>query len=345
MLLTAVLLTVSPATAQNRVLFIGNSYTMAVSWGGTVSVATMFDALAQAGGHPDPEVTLRGQPGEDFEYHATSSTTLNAIKSDEWTHVVLQNYSTEPTHLYPNGGKHLAKHYTYGKQLYDQIMDNNPATQVVLYETWARHARHSLITGTSSPTSFESTTEMMNELRHHYAALADQLNAAHPDNPPVFVSPVGSAWEHAGGNLEPTDPGYVDLFNDPTDYFHGDDDGYYLAACVIYATIYERSPVGLSDSPLISALSLDLDEDPHQLETAAWETVLERYGVEPPTLSITRNEADQLILEWSSGRLQWAESLDEEWTDFDPQPLSPFTNSFSGGKRFYRLQYQTLELP
>jgi hypothetical protein len=338
---------IGPATlecdAQNRVLFIGNSFTAALTWGGHVSVPDLFDALAQAGGQEDPHVAMRAFGGYSFEDHVANHHTQSGIQSEQWTHVVLQNYSSEPTHLTPNGGHTVDKHFTYGTMLYNQVMANSTDTRVVLYETWARHANHPLITGISSNTSFASTTEMMNEVRTNYALLAEQLNAANPDHPPVIVSPVGSAWENAGGNLPPDDPLYVDLFNDPKDYFHGDDDGYYLAACVMYAMIYKASPVGLSDHPLLSSLPLVFDEDPAFLEAVAWQTVLDRYAVEPPRMTMTRPSSNGVTIEWNGkGALEWADDPAGPWTPVVPQPAASFTDTLTTGKRFYRLQYDIL---
>ena len=251
--------------AQYRVLFIGNSFTIGSGGGG---VPGIFDRLAQAGGQPDPDTVMRAVGGEDFQFHSADATTQVAIRSQAWTHVVLQNYSTQPTHLASGS---VPNHYAYGSLLYRQVMTNNPATRVVLFETWSRSAAHSLITGVSSPTSFASTAEFQTELRTNYQGLADSLNATYPANPPVVVAPVGSAWEIAGGLRAASDPLFVPLF--ASDEYHGNNNGYYLAACVIYAKIYGVSPHGLSTNSLVSSLNLGLTMSPTMLEDVAWATV------------------------------------------------------------------------
>src|SRR5688572_25664598 len=137
------------------VLFIGNSFTI----GETQSVPTIFDRLAQAGGHGDPTTVMRAVGGTDFQYHATTAASLDVINSQPWDFVILQNYSTEPTH-FADGTHSIADHYTYGSALYQQILANNPNTKVILFETWSRAAAHSYITGVSGPQSFASTAEM-----------------------------------------------------------------------------------------------------------------------------------------------------------------------------------------
>ncbi len=266
LLLAALTLTSPPATqAQNRVLFIGNSFTIGSGGGG---VPGIFDRLAQAGGQIDPTTVMQAVGGQDFQYHSQDPTALAVIASQPWTHVILQNYSTEPTHLASGS---VADHYTYGTALYEKIIQNNPQTQVILFETWSRSAAHSLITGVSTPTSFASTTEFQTELRTNYQGLANSLSATHPSNPPVIVGPVGDAWENAGGLRDASDPLFVSLHG--SDEYHGNNNGYYLAACVFYSVIYGVSPHGLGTNSLITGLNLGLTVSPTLLEDYAWATV------------------------------------------------------------------------
>ncbi len=243
-------------------LFIGNSFTI----GSSAPVSEIFDRLAQAGGHDDPTTVIRAVGGRDYEFHATDPDSQAAITSRQWTHVILQNFSTEPTHI-----GSVEDHFTYGELLYDQVLANNPNTQIILFETWSRAANHALITGTSTPSSFESTAEMQSELRANYYALADSLNADHPGNPPVRVGPVGDAWERAGGLLAESDPGFTDLHGN--DNYHGNNNGYFLAAAVFYSVVYGQSPEGLHAEPAFASLNLPLTEDPTFLEQVAWDVV------------------------------------------------------------------------
>ena len=269
--IAAPLLLLAPVTAQERILFIGNSFTLASGDGRAEAIGgvpAIFDALARAGDHNDPDTVMRAVSGRDFEFHAGNKVTLEAISRNAWTHVVLQNFSTEPTHL-ANGS--IENHRSFGTQLYDRIIANNSTTRVILYETFSRSAAHSLITGKTGVMSFENTGEFQGELRTHYQALAASLTRANPDNRPVLVAPVGSAWENAGGLLPEDAEGFVDLHS--SDESHGNDNGYYLAAAVVYATVYGRSPEGLAESTQIQALNLNLTEDPEMLEQVASRTV------------------------------------------------------------------------
>ncbi|MDQ8208896.1 SGNH/GDSL hydrolase family protein [Coraliomargarita sp. SDUM461003] len=251
------------AQAENKVLFIGNSYTFGA--GGTQSVPDIFDALANAGGQEDPTTVMRAVGGKDYKFHYENSSEF--IQQEAWTHVILQNYSTQPTHI-----KNTQDHFDYGTRLYQAIVANNADTQVMLYMTWARAEAHSLISGKSTPKSFASTNEMLEELRSNYYALAEQLSKANPDKLPTVVNPVGLAWKAAGGNLPADAERFIDLFD--KDKHHGNDRGYYLSACVHYACIYQASPEGLFTQPEVRALELKISaEEAALLEKAAWETV------------------------------------------------------------------------
>ena len=257
------------ARAEQKVLFIGNSYTYGDH--GTTSVAKMFDQLAQAGGHGDPTTDMSAVGGVNFKFHDSHPETLAKIKSQPWDYVILQDYSTEPTHL-QDGIHSVADFLKYGTSLYEKILANNPKTKVILYETWSRPvANTKFITGKSTPTSFASTAEMQSELRQNYQKLADTLNAAHPRYPPVQIAPVGDAWEEAGALLPSTKTGFTSLFF--SDNWHGNDDGYYLAAAVIYSKIYGESPLGLSLRSPVTALHLVHKAQTSFLENAAWKTV------------------------------------------------------------------------
>ncbi|MHA3775338.1 DUF4886 domain-containing protein [Verrucomicrobiota bacterium sgz303538] len=271
----AILLSAS-VMAEDKVLFIGNSFTI----GGTASVPTIFDSLVQAGGRADPTVAMRAVPGTDFQFHSGSATTQTAIDSAEWNYVVLQNFSTEPTHLV-DGSHSIADHLKYGTDLYEKVIGSSPHAEVFLFETWSRAAAHPLISGTSGPSSFASTKEMQSELRINYRNLAEVLNSDHPDTTPVQVAPVGDAWENAGALLPQSDPQFVNLFG--SDNYHGNDNGYYLAAAVIYSDIYGENPHGLSSSPQVSALHLNLTVDATVLEDVAWNTVNAGRAVPEPS--------------------------------------------------------------
>jgi hypothetical protein len=250
--------------AENKVLFIGNSFTYGS--GGTKSVPDIFDALANAAGQEDPLTVMRAVGGKDYEYHHANSV-VGYLDQEQWTHVILQNYSTEPTHI-----GSISDHMEYGALLYGDVMANHLETQVYLYMTWSRAEAHSMISGESTGSTFATTDEMLGELRTNYYALAETLSNANLDRLPVLVNPVGDAWDLAGGHLEASDPDFMSLHG--SDLYHGNDKGYYLSACVHYASIYKSSPIGLYQESEVAALGLSITNDEAEfLETIAWNLV------------------------------------------------------------------------
>lgn len=278
--------------AEDKILFLGNSFTFGD--GGTASVAAIFDRLVVAGGHDDPTTEMRAVGGQGFQFHENDSTSRSMIASRQWTHVIIQNYSTEPTHI-----GNVSGHMTNGTLLYNRILANNPQTRVILYQTWARSAVHPLISGTSSASTFASTTEMQDELRVNYQLLADSLNTSYPANPPVMVAPVGEAWQNSGALLPASHMEFRSLHG--TDNYHGNNNGYFLAAATIYATIYGQSPEGLHLHPAFASLNLQLTVDPVFLERMAWETATGnaaiRYTRQPSGVAVAENQSATFAVE------------------------------------------------
>ncbi|MGC9452973.1 MAG: hypothetical protein ACP5I4_16170, partial [Oceanipulchritudo sp.] len=68
-----------------------------------------------------------------------------------------------------------------------------------------------------------------------------------------------------------------------------------------------------------------------------------RYAVQPPRMTMTSPSSNEFTIEWNGeGALEWANDLSGPWTPFAPQAESPFADSLTSGKRFYRLKYEIL---
>lgn len=203
-----------PVQAQTSVLFIGNSYVyvndlpntfrqLALSLGDTVTVAS-----SAPGGY-----TL-------FQ-HSTYAPTLDAITSQPWDFVVMQEQSQL-------GALPVdATSTEYGAlQLLARIEENWECTYPVFYMTWGRQNGDAL---NCPDFPFMCTYDGMQQgLRNTYLYLAT-MNDAH-------VSPVGVAWKQ----VRDTQP-QINLY-DP-DGSHPSAEGTYLAACVFYCTLFQESCV------------------------------------------------------------------------------------------------------
>lgn len=238
-----------------RILFIGNSFTL------QQDVTGKFRELVIASGFPEPTVEMRAVGGYRLEQHRADTDAAGAPSrvSEGWDVVVLQEYSTRPTDSLgdPEQFKLDATWF------YDQARDANPAAQVFLYETWARHADHSFYPG-----SFDDPSDMQAQLRFHYLdAARDYIPAAALADPPVEVGValVGDAWEHV---LEMGEPVRLHASDD----YHQNPAGAYLNALVLFGTIYERRTEAL--------VAIDVSErDAALLQAAAdWITAAEVSG-------------------------------------------------------------------
>jgi hypothetical protein len=216
----------SPSRADN-LLFFGNSFTFAaeapaIQRGG--GVPKLVEAIARAKGH-DVTTTAITFPGVDWSFHLARFRTAWALRRT-WSWVVLQDFSTRPTHL-----GNIAQFMADGETFSQRIALQSPHAGILLYETWARPP--GAFYQTSPGNGFTGPAQMMAELHQSYAQLRDKLAAENPHRP-VRVAPVGTAFarchaEHPEINL------------DAADHHHATAEGYYLAALVIEETLYGES--------------------------------------------------------------------------------------------------------
>jgi hypothetical protein len=166
--------------------------------------------------------------GVTLEYHYRNGA-IERIRDGDWDVVVLQEY------LPGMASKTTAPFYEYAR-LFDEAIRSSGA-RTVLYMTWPDDAH-----------PWADLDVFVDAYRH--ASL--ELGAP--------VAPVGVAMARARAErpeLELMDP----------DRVHATWAGAYLAAATIYATLYERTPEGLSFHLGVS------DEDAAFLQRIAWQTV------------------------------------------------------------------------
>ena len=219
-----------------NLLFIGNSFTH------QGPIPHIVRDMASSVGWPTPVVEYSAPGGQSLAYHSTFDETLALVDAGGWDFVVLQDYSTRPTDNAgdPEGFKSDATWF------YDRIKNVTPETQVVLYETWARHPDHSIYPGT-----FTDPAEMQAQLRFHYNDASDTyipLHASFQPSTDVQVAPVGDAWE-----TYLAQPDAVRLH--ASDDYHAGESGQYLNALVLYSTIYGVATIGVADMSLDGAVA------------------------------------------------------------------------------------------
>ena len=169
--------------------------------------------------------------GMSLKTHWDRGEARKAIRSRDWDYVVLQEQSTLPLKNRQKMHEHV--------RLFDGEITSHGA-KTVLYLTWARL----------------ETFERQDELSDAYLSIGRELRA--------IVAPVGVAWQRVLKE-------HPEIALHDRDKSHPNPAGSYLAACVFFATLFHRSPVGLR-TDAIGGQSLEVERG-KLLQDAAWRTV------------------------------------------------------------------------
>lgn len=239
------------AAAARRVLFIGNSYTY------FNNLPQMLVGLANAAKPAQPlEAEMVTVGGATLKRHWEQGEALAAIKRGGWAFVVLQEQSTLGNAPIVDGKPQIADPKTFHE--YARLFDaeiKKAGAQTVFYLTWAR----------------QNAPETQAQLTAAYSSIAKELHAT--------LVPVGPAWATALKRQS-------QLALHIADKSHPTAMGTYLAACVFYATLSGRSPVGLpntvtgaqvdtagkSKEGSVGELARLSVNEAHLLQQIAWET-------------------------------------------------------------------------
>lgn len=214
-----------------HVLFIGNSYTY------FNNLPEMFAKLAEAGHQKKIIYAMQAPGGLRLKDHWTRPETRTALSTSKWDYVVLQDQSTLGTNYYFEGKPRIPSDelfHPYAVDFAKAIKDANAIP--VFYLTWAR----------------KKVPEDQAALNAAYMRATRETKS--------IVAPAGLAW----AEVEKDDPN-INLFY--RDGSHPSPAGTYLNACVFYATIFGRSPVGLPSR--ISGTPVNLDSEKLQTGTTA----------------------------------------------------------------------------
>src|ERR1035437_4024671 len=202
-----------------KILLIGNSFIH------MFSLPNMLDSLTRSMG--DTIEFNSSTPGSyTLLLHNLNPLTITKIYEKKWDYVVLQEATANMERDTP-----FVTNYVFpnARKIDSMIKENNPCTQIFIFETWAKRY------GDPATCSTEpwncSYFSMQQNLCNRYLQLKDTLSTP--------IAPVASAWR----NCYFADSAYNLWF---TDSLHENTAGEYLAACVIFATIYRTSPIGAS---------------------------------------------------------------------------------------------------
>jgi len=219
-LLLVLILFTTTLNAQERVLFIGNSYTAANS------LPTMVAAVASSA-NQNLACSQQTLGGATLYQHSQSNATYTKLASQSWDYVVLQAQSQEPSFPY---SQFSWQTLPYAIQLVDSIRSIAPCAQPVFFRTWGRENGDQANCAVFPPLC---TYEGMDSILHrHYSLMADTTDA--------YLSPVGSVWKH----IRDTDS-TINLYT--SDGSHPSLAGTYAAACTFFSMITRMDPNSITD--------------------------------------------------------------------------------------------------
>jgi hypothetical protein len=205
------------AQTDASVLFIGNSYTASNNL-----PALVRDLAASKGYTMNTTAVTPG--GYTFQAHSTDANTLNNIGGGLWSYVVLQEQSQRPAF---SPAQVALEVYPYARTLDSLIHVSSPCAKTVFFMTWGRKYGDQSNCAFYPPVcTFEGMT---GRLRDSYVQMGI-------DND-TYIAPVGIAFKTSRMR-----DSLIDLWSG--DYSHPSLEGSYLAACVLFASIYKESPLG-----------------------------------------------------------------------------------------------------
>lgn len=225
------------------ILWYGNSFTNATCCGSTRSVPNIFRDIAVAAGRPAPVNRNAAVDGQTLQYHLTNNTsviTTGIAAGNQWEHVVLQDFSTWPTHI-----GNLPQHLSSSLALYQKVALHSPNVVPIMYETWARGYGNAFYVGVN-PSFPGGPMQMQQELRDGYQLSTANINTS-VGSALAKVAPAGDAWKLA--NFP------ANFYGDGT--YHASNRGSLLNALVLYGTIYgDPTTSDINLSSLLTTLNL-----------------------------------------------------------------------------------------
>ncbi|WP_264787949.1 T9SS type A sorting domain-containing protein [Aureispira anguillae] len=213
------------AQDTTKVLFIGNSITY------FNNMPFTFEAIANSLGDTTA-VTMYAPGGTGFLNHVGDANVYNHFRQEEWDYVVLQPGSGDSGGA-AVGGTPVGTTVQRINILLDSIYVHSPCAKVLFYEI------SNGVTGntTAALTNYNAIMDLIKSNVEYFS-----------DSTALGFAPVGEAFRTAWNN-NPNDllwGSYGDI--------HPNAKGSYLAACVFYASIFQKPSTGTTISNTLTAL-------------------------------------------------------------------------------------------
>lgn len=259
------------AQIKKKVLFIGNSYTYV-----NALPQLIYDLAISKQDTLVFDQSVMG--GFTFSNHCNFNQTWQKIRSAKWDYVVLQAQSQEPSF---SPAQVMANTFPYAKQMYDSVKASNTCSKILFFMTWGRKNGDAANCGAYPPVC--TYNGMQARLRQSYLLFKDSLQS--------HCAPVGVAWKTCR-----TQNPSIDLYQ--PDESHPSIQGSYLAACVFYSSMYNKSAQGTT---FLAGLNVS---EASILQQIASKTVLDSIG-----LWTSANDIPELLLSSSHNSICTGQSF------------------------------------
>lgn len=151
------------------------------------------------------------------------------------------------TESVPRYGNLIDETYEYADSFFNYAQRHNPSIKVYLYEDW-----HCILSGTPTQCDYDEDSnpwrQRLEDDLPMWESVVDTLNQRYSPADPVCLIPaaqgLAQVYDSIYAGALPGLERIEDIFHDN---IHLNDLGKYFVACVHFATIFETSPVGLTN--------------------------------------------------------------------------------------------------
>lgn len=202
---------------ESSVLFIGNSYT---------SVNNLPDMIMKIAASKNISVSTDTSipGGYTWGRHLSDNGTQEKINLGGWDFVILQEQSQ---HMGFSDEQVINQSFSWAKQLVKIINNKSPKSKVIFYQTWGhKNGDRQNCSNFPELCTYEG---MQYRISNNYNKIAKETSS--------HVAPVGQVWKKML-KLYPN----IELYS--PDGSHPTPEGTYLAACVIFKTMFNKPVTG-----------------------------------------------------------------------------------------------------
>ncbi len=235
--------------AQSKTFYIGHSLSDQIGEMVKSMTESSSSSTFQLGYQSIPGAPLRWQWNRknQLDYNAVPPFLYgfydahNGLASGKYAQLVL-------TESVPRQSQHewgISETYKYADSFYVYAKKYNPNIEIFFYEVW-----HCIKSGRPTECSYDIDSnpwrQRLEDDLPMWESVVTYLNDKYSPDQPVCLVPVGQALARLSDEIKAgTVPGLEDNFQLFSDDIHLSDQGKYFVACVHYAVLHKKNPLGL----------------------------------------------------------------------------------------------------